>query len=400
MKNSTLKIAIYSGSIPGTTFIEQLIAGVSEYHQVLLFGRKAKEYQKKQSVRIVAHGNSTIKNILITFGRTILLAVQNPKRIKVLRKQLQSKRTRYQKRQAWIKITPVLLHLPNVFHIQWAKDLDSWLFLKELGVKIVLSLRGAHINYSPIANEKLAVLYRQNFPKVTAFHAVSKAIALEAQKYGTVPEKIQVIHSLIPQTTFDIFQLPQEKKEKTLKIISVGRYHWKKGYTTALDACKILKDKNISFSYQIIANGTVPEELIYHQKTLDLSNEVSFKKGLLQQELFNYMQQSDVLLLPSLEEGIANVVLEAMAIGLPVISTDCGGMKEVVIPGKTGWIVPVLEATIMVNAIEKYSNTTIEGRRQIAQNAKELVKEKFHATKGVHSFIEFYENLYKHNAIG
>ena len=58
------------------------------------------------------------------------------------------------------KILPVLNHTPDIFHIQWAKSLPFWFFLKEIyGVKIVLSLRGSHINYSAYANDSLAKNY-------------------------------------------------------------------------------------------------------------------------------------------------------------------------------------------------------------------------------------------------
>ena len=63
------------------------------------------------------------------------------------------------------------------------------------------------------------------------------------------------------------------------------------------------------------------------------------------------MRSFDVLLLPSLNEGIANVVLEAMAIGVPVISTDCGGMSEVVILDTTGWLLPVRDSKAIAKGL-------------------------------------------------
>ena len=77
----------------------------------------------------------------------------------------------------WGKVLPVVNNQPDIFHIQWAKALPYWVFLKELfGVRIVLSLRGTHITLSPIADIHLANQYRTLFPKVDKFHAVSKSI--------------------------------------------------------------------------------------------------------------------------------------------------------------------------------------------------------------------------------
>ena len=88
-----------------------------------------------------------------------------PKRFKIALTESKAYTTRYSKIRFFANSVGVLLHLPDIFHIQWAKDLDRWLFLKEkLSVKIVLSLRGAHINYSPLLNKSLADSYRANFP--------------------------------------------------------------------------------------------------------------------------------------------------------------------------------------------------------------------------------------------
>jgi glycosyltransferase involved in cell wall biosynthesis len=389
-----LKIAIYSGSIPSTTFIEQLIKGISEKHTVYLFG-KEKEHVPclNSNIKTFSYGDSTFRNIFQAFIRTLLLLFKYPKRFVVLINQIQKQHSRYRKRQSWIKIAPVLLNLPAVFHIQWAKDLENWMFLQELEVKIVLSLRGAHINYSPIAEINLANSYKKNFPKVDAFHAVSEAIKIEAQKYRAAPDKITVIHSLLPQSTFDLFKLPQKKHDDLLRIISVGRHHWKKGYTTALDACKILKERKIPFIYTIVAQGKVPEALFVQRHTLDLCKEVIFEKGIEQSKLFQIMQQNDVLLLPSLEEGIANVVLEAMAIGLPLISTDCGGMSEVVLSNITGWLVPVLDQEKMAEQLICFNETLPIKKREIIENAFVFVNERFNNKNEINSFVKFYQKI-------
>jgi glycosyltransferase involved in cell wall biosynthesis len=394
-----LKIAIYSGTIPSTTFIENLIKGISTKHKVLLFGKlKSLPVYNSKKVQIHPTYSNIFKNIVIAKWCTFLLLVKYPKRFQMLWNQVKPIKGIYNKYHWWSRYVPVLLHLPDIFHVQWAKDIEKWYFLKEkLGCKIGLSLRGAHINYSPIADPQLAASYKKYFSKIDAFHAVSDAIGIEAQKYGADAAKITIIHSPISKTTIDLFKQPNAIKNNKLKIISVGRFHWVKGYKLALDACKLLKEQQIPFLYTIVAGDIIPEELLFQRNQLGLQKEVIFTSLLPQKEVFEKIQESDVLLLPSYKEGIANVVLEAMALGTLVISTDGGGMEEVIKQGETGWLVPVRNPQAIAKALLEVQNTSLEERSKIINNAHAFVKEQFNAEKVISEFCEFYDRIYKNS---
>ena len=394
--NKKLKIAIYSGSIPSSTFIENLIKGMAIQHIVLLFGKqKSKPNYTEKTIYCYPTYANKIYNLIVTKWRLFLLLLRYPKRVKVLWQQLKPINGFSAKYNWCTRYVPVLLHLPDIFHIQWAKDVEKWLFLKEeFDVKMVLSLRGSHINYSPIANPDLATNYHNFFPKIDAFHAVSNVIGTKAQIYGADATKITTIHSLLPKSMFSLFRQPKERKNQPLKIISVGRHHWVKGYSTALDACKLLKERQIPFQYTIVAGGVIPEELIFKRHQLDLKEEVLFMDELPQNKVFEMMQQSDALLLPSLEEGIANVVLEAMAIGTSVISTDCGGMNEIVISNKNGWTVPILNTEAFALALIDFKNTPFQMRTKIILSAHEFIKSEFDINEVTKDFNNLYRDLY------
>ncbi|WP_242087530.1 glycosyltransferase family 4 protein [Aestuariivivens sediminis] len=390
-----LKISVYSGAIPSTTFIEHLIKGIATKHQVFLFGSiKSRTAYNNPKVRIYGHYKNRLINLIISLWRLVLLAVLYPRRIKVLKHEILKQYSRYAKYQHFIKILPVLLHLPDIFHIQWAKDLEPWFFLKEhLNVKLIVSLRGAHINYSPITNAALAKSYQSLFPKVDGFHAVSEAIAKEAQKYNAPEEKIEVIHSLLPKTTLQYFEGYKKRNPKQIHLVSVGRFHWKKGYRYALDALKLLKDRGVNVNYTIISSNCISEEILFQIHQLDLVEEVRILNGLPQHQLFGNLKTYDCFILPSLEEGIANVVLEAMALGVPVISTNCGGMAEVVIPNETGWLVPVRDHEALAEAVQELIHTSEAELQHIVLNAHDFVKKNFNAEKSIAQFLALYERV-------
>src|SRR5690606_4074109 len=289
---------------------------------------------------------------------------------------------------AKLKYYPVLWHQPDVFHIQWAKSIGDWMWLQQFGTKIIVSLRGVHINYSPITIPVVAAMYQLNFPKVDAFHAVSKAIAIEAQKYNASADRVHVIYSGLP--TLEV--KPSKTESDVFKILSVGRSHWKKGYKYAIDACHILKNSGINFQYTIIG-GKDSEELQFQIADLDLENNVKLLGKLPFTEVQKYMQDADVLLLSSVEEGIANVVLEAMQLGTLVLSTDCGGMNEVITHGVNGFLVPVRNPEKIATALQHITNLGLEEKEAIKKEAENTIKNQHSSTKMIDDMVALYQKV-------
>lgn len=390
-----MKIAIFSGAIPSTTFIEHLIDGVSHHHEVLLFGVLSKQirYDNKH-VRLYITPSAHWNNLLITTFRTLRLLFKNHTHLNILYKEAKQYPTFYERFIWFSKFVPIALYQPDIIHFQWARDLDFYaFFITKLKFKCVLSLRGAHINYTPIIQPRIGDLYKTLFPLIDGFHAVSEAIKVEAQQYGASSTHTKVIHSPIKPLFFETYQPRINSLRQEVHIVSVGRFHWIKGYTYALDALGILKSQGVHFKYTIIGPTVFTEALLFQLHDLGLEAEVELVSHIAQTELIDYLLAQDVLLLPSLEEGIANVVLEAMAIGLPVISTDCGGMSEVIKHKKTGWLVPVRDSEAMAQAIIDVTQTSEKDLQEITQHAHDFVKTHFNAEDSIQQFLELYERV-------
>lgn len=382
------KIAVYSGEVPSTTFIERLINGLSdEGYNVILFGylKKRTRYYSS-SISVITYSDSRIQKLYHFIKYSLLLGLFKREEKKQLDAIIATKSKN--KTLAKIKYYPVLWHKPDLFHVQWARSIEDWIWVQDFGIKFVVSLRGAHINYTPITNPEIALLYQKTFPKVDGFHAVSKAIGKEAEKYGASLAKIQVVYSGL--NTVEISEKNQESKIFT--IVSVGRTHWKKGYNYALEACKDLKDSGFKFEYHIIG-AKDSEELSYLVDAFNLQNEVILLEGKTFVEVQRIMQKADVLLLPSVEEGIANVVLEAMQVGTLVLSTDCGGMDEVIQDGQNGFIVPVRNPQKMAEIILKIEQLPLGEKQSMIEQAKVTIEKQHTAERMISDMISLYQKV-------
>ncbi len=383
-----LKIAIYSGDIPSTTFIERLIKGLSVNQQeIYLFGFLKNKVSYTKNTIVVAYKNTKISKALHLLKYSILLFFFKNKEKKRLDSILssQSKNVLLSK----VKYYPVLWHKPDIFHVQWAKGLADWIWVKEFGIKLVLSLRGAHINYSPIADLELAKMYKKYFPKVDGFHAVSKAIALETEKYSAKKEKTKVVYSGL---NIEVNKADITKKSTIFHIISVGRSHWIKGYVYALDACRLLKEKGFQFKYTIIG-GAKDIELLYQIEDLGLQDEVTLLDNMSFSKVQQQIQNSDLLLLSSLKEGIANVVLEAMLLKTLVLTTDCGGMEEVIKDDENGFLIPIRNSELMANKIFEIGKIPESDKEQITKNAINTVQNQHNEEQMINGMLELYHNM-------
>lgn len=395
MSVSKTKIAVYSGDIPSTTFIENLIEALAEEgFEVYLFGKKRKDVSYNGSVKIIPTPESSVNLLFFVIAESIKLLLKNGK---LLVKTFRLLNIKNKNIKSFVRnlgfILPVLNNPADIFHIQWAKTVSLNYELYELiESKIALSLRGAHINYSPLNDFKLKEAYQKYFPKTNAFHAVSKAIAAEAVKYGARWDRIQVIHSSVKDENIR-GNLQKKKKNGVYEIISIGRHHWKKGYHYALDAMNYLRNEGFNFKYTIIAQGDIPEEILFLMNEYQLNKQVGILKGMKHKDLMEKLLESDLLLLPSVEEGIANVVLEAMASGVAVLTTDCGGMNEVIGDSVNGFIVPVRDPQTIAGKIRKISDIDESELQKITGKAIDTIKTEFSREKQKKEFREFYNSI-------
>ncbi len=380
-KNNRLHIVIFDGSFATTAFINRLIKGLAINHEVYVLGFNERLTDKLKHVHYVPLGSN--QNKLRFFITSLSYAIKQggiksffktfEQIIKGERKQVQEQNLRF------------VLHKiqPDVIHLQWPSVIPLF---EEVLLKrqfpIVLSQRGYHNNVRPFIDKENFQYLGKWYPKIAGFHSVSKAISFNGDLIWNSPEKTnRVVYTGLP---FKEFLFSKEYQlSKPLKLIAVGRTHWKKGYDYALQTCKILRDRNLPFHFTIIG-GAGDEELQFLIADLELQGYVSLEGRMPQKEVFQRMREASVLLMPSVEEGIPNVAVEAMAFGLPVISTDCGGVPELIEDGEEGWVVPMRDPEAMAEAVIAFSRLSLEeiekvriaGRRKVElqHNEEQMIR--------------------------
>jgi colanic acid/amylovoran biosynthesis glycosyltransferase len=142
-------------------------------------------------------------------------------------------------------------------------------------------------------------------------------------------------------------------------IVAVGRLIAKKGFADLIRACGLLAESGKSFRCEIIGEGSLENELQAQIEQLDLQNRVVLSGAKPQRDVRQRLAAASVFVLPSVVDAqggmdnLPTVIMEAMATGLPVISTDIGGIPEMVVQNETGLLVQLGDAGALAGAIER-----------------------------------------------
>lgn len=380
-----MRITILSGSVPTTTFIDGLINAMAEEgFEITVIGKQTGEYNYHNNVQTVIVPTGFVKRIIFI---KLLILTTGFKHLGKIYRNSKSWKGFYNDLLFYL---PIIKSKPDRIHLQWTAFVHNRDLLFDMFPdKVLVSLRGAHINYTPITTPEIKESYLRLFSRVHKFHAVCKTIAQEAEQYGVTKEQTDVIYSFVSDALLEKEIVPKPVS-KELHIISVGRFFWKKGYEYALDALYLLKQKGIPFKYTLIAEGDTPPSIIYQLHQLGLTEYVTIQNGVSHDAVLKQIEQQDVLLLPSVEEGIANVVLEAMALGTLVITTNSGGMEEAIENNVNGFVVAVRDAQAMANALENVNALNIEQRFAIVDAAKKVVVKHHNKKEFTKRFADFY----------
>ncbi|MDA9354172.1 glycosyltransferase family 4 protein [Flavobacteriaceae bacterium] len=383
-----MKIIIFDGSFKTTTFINRLIEGLANEHEVFVLGFNENTKTKIAGVHYIGLGSNT-STITFIIRSSQLRGFNIVLQCKLFLQLFNREKNAIRNENIQMAINTIQ---PDILHFQWVSLLVYLEFLKlPKHTKTILSQRGYHINVRPFINQDNKVFLNEVFSKLDGFHSVSKAIQKKSNEIYTSPLKIdRVVYSGFDE---DLFRFKNTwNTNKKLQILSIGRNHWIKDYRTAINAMAILKKRDIQFHYTIIGIEE-DEELFFMVSDLGLVENVSFISPLSQDKVYDKMIASDLLLLPSIEEGIANVCIEAMFCKLPVISTNCGGMEELIIHKETGFIIPIRNEHAMANELIEFYRLSKSRIETIVQNARVKVENQHSVDKMVNGIEELYYSV-------
>ncbi len=205
-------------------------------------------------------------------------------------------------------------------------------------------------------NRSLKLLGRFILRRMDTVVAVSSFIKrqLEDTGFDTAP-----IHVIPMGVDLPLFQEAggTARDAKEFDLLFVGRLEKKKGLSYLIDAVRLLKqDHSMSVKVAIIGDGSERSSLQKRTRDLDLDEQISFKGALTHKELIQYLAKSRILVAPSINlnddvEGMPTVIIEALSVGLPVVTTDAGGITDVIHDGENGIIVKQQSASELANAI-------------------------------------------------
>src|SRR5262249_54892508 len=175
-----------------------------------------------------------------------------------------------------------------------------------------------------------------------------------AQTYGISMDKLHVVYHGVELARFQ----PRERSRNAEPVLlSVGRLVEQKGLDRLLRACAALAQQGYHLRCDIIGDGPLRRDLEQLANALGLSERVRFHGRLFQEQLIEHYATADLFVLPCIEaadgdrDGIPNVLIEAMAMQLPIISTRFSGVPELVIDGSSGVLVEPDNVPALAEAI-------------------------------------------------
>lgn len=293
---------------------------------------------------------------------------------------------------ACLKSFYINAHVLRVKNLDWLHftfatfAIDRENVASAIGARMAVSLRGFDIGIYPM---KHPGCYTRLWRRVDKIHTISQDLYELALHNGLSPEV--AVQKIAPAI------LTEKLKVKTVaplresvQIISIGRLEWKKGFVYALQAMHHLKQDGVKFNYKIAGTGTMEEELRFAIYDFGLQDEVQMVGKLSHAEIFEFLNKADLYIQPSVQEGFCNALLEAQGTGLLCIATDAEGLRENVVDGVTGWIVPKRDSAALASRIKNVIELPYSDQEKITKTAKLRVLNEFKIERLVNDFSKFY----------
>ncbi|MBF0280749.1 MAG: glycosyltransferase [SAR324 cluster bacterium] len=238
----------------------------------------------------------------------------------------------------------------------------------------------------------------ENLMKATRFIGLNSNIRKELiaanapeQKILALPNGVDV-QRYCPATTEEkqILKTKLGFKDKPFLISYTGRFEERKRVIDLIIAWQLIAERFPQHHLVLVGTGEEFESCRSHVNSLNLSLQVTFVGEVANVE--DYLKITDYYVFPSRLEGMPNVILEAMACGLPIVSTAIPGIVEVIRDGKCGFLVPPMDASALAKALSTLLSQP-ERAREIGRAARKEAVERYSFDQLGKRYFEIYQNL-------
>jgi colanic acid/amylovoran biosynthesis glycosyltransferase len=200
-------------------------------------------------------------------------------------------------------------------------------------------------------------------------------------------------------SNLNLFVLNNIRPEDKIRIISIGSLFPYKGFTTLIEACKILKNRGHNIVCEIVGDGPHKNLLLGLTNKWELESEIKLLGYQPLNKIYQLLNRGDIFtLLPEIyingyRDGLPTVIMEAMIMSLPVVSTWISAIPEMVVEGKTGFLVPERDANKAADALEKLIINK-EKRVIFGKRGKQRAMNLFDLNKNIGKVINHYHNIF------
>ena len=277
---------------------------------------------------------------------------------------------------------------PNVV-VSFLPAMQVYIYLASIGLKIP---RIETIRINPWMANSLSGFLKKLW--LRCFRTCNALILQSKDQKSFFTKKIQKKSVVIPNPINSryIENLKTNYYDKSHKIVAAGRLSDQKNYKMMIDAVAKVKLKFNDVSLDIYGLGEKEEEIKQYLKDIGLEDTVHLMGR--SNQLYNVYKDADLYLMSSDYEGMPNALAEAMAIGLPCISTDCKtGPRDLIDDGVNGYLVPCGDVDKLAEKIEKVFSMTSEEQKNLGQKAREKIMDFCSEENSLNKLIKLIENI-------
>jgi glycosyltransferase involved in cell wall biosynthesis len=237
--------------------------------------------------------------------------------------------------------------------------------------------------------------------KIDRYVAVSEAIRKSLLMAGIADSFVDVIHNAVEvdgnPKSMDAKQFRKEwgLPEDAILCVAVGRLVWAKGFDDLIKAFNSVVNEIHNVYLMIIGGGELFSVLSAQVAQSELQNKI-FLAGYRNHDwVLDTLNCADIFVMSSRSEGVPYALLEAAAVGLPTVATDCGGIPEVVTNRVEALLVPVGNITALSSAIMELCNNK-KYAKELGRNIKEKIKTEYSLVSQLNAVKQAYLKALDH----